>query len=89
MVELNAAKLVPFSRDRLFTSIHDSCRHRSSHVDDASALTQTIISALMGIQKGGILSRTDITRTAHEVLDRFDQTAATVYAAYHPAASKT
>ena len=87
MVDLGAAKLVPFSRDHLFSTVHDSCRHRRSHLDDAGALTQTIISALMQKQSGGIIGRADIARTAHDVLSRFDAAAATMYAAYHPSAA--
>src|SRR5437868_1260590 len=76
MVAKANAKLAPFSRDILFTSVHDSCRHRPAHVDDAGALTKTIITELMKKQDGGIVARDDIVRTAHEILGRFDQAAA-------------
>jgi len=85
MVQTDKAKLIPFNRDHLFASIHDSCRHRASHIDDATALTQTIISTLVRAQRNGILNRDTVVRTAHETLSRFDQTAAAIYAAYHPA----
>jgi transcriptional regulator NrdR family protein len=79
-------RLLPFSRDYLFASVHDSCRHRRSAVDDATYLTQTIISELVRAQHSGVISLADIARAAHTVLHRFDPTAATVYAAYHPLA---
>jgi transcriptional repressor NrdR len=80
-------KLLPFNRDQLFASVHDSCRHRPSSVDDASALTQTIVAQLVKLQQDGVLQLADIARATHVVLKRFDQTAAAVYAAYHPAAA--
>src|SRR5664279_3068123 len=36
----------PFSRDKLFISIYNSCKHRKSAQADASGLTDTIISRL-------------------------------------------
>lgn len=84
MVAAAHNQLLPFNRDRLFTSIHDSCRHRAASVDDASALTQTVISELMRNQNGEVIATGDIIRTAHTVLQRFDAAAATFYAAYHP-----
>ncbi|HSW99258.1 MAG TPA: hypothetical protein VLF71_05480 [Candidatus Saccharimonadales bacterium] len=89
MVSRSGAQLLPFSRDNLFASVHDSCKHRPSSIDDAGALTQTIIAKLVARQHGGIITRDDISRTTHAVLARFDTTAATVYAAYHPAPAAT
>ena len=83
MVETSTKKLVPFSRDHLFASIHDSCRHRPTAISDATALTQTIIAELTRAQAGGIVNIRDISGTAHTVLQRFDAAAATMYAAYH------
>jgi transcriptional regulator NrdR family protein len=85
MVAHGSAQLVPFVRDHLFASVHDSCRHRPTSIDDASALTQTIVTELMKKQDGGIIARDDIARTARDILQRFDKAAATFYAAYHPA----
>jgi len=79
-------RLVPFNRDHLFASIYDSCRHRPSNIEDASALTQTILSKLLAGQSNGIIARDKLVETAYEVLQRFDHTAATLYVAYHPTA---
>ncbi|HEY5668115.1 MAG TPA: hypothetical protein VIR03_03025 [Candidatus Saccharimonadales bacterium] len=76
--------LVPFSRDVLFVSIYESCKHRDNALDDASALTQTIIGLLLAHARHGKLDRGDLIAVATSVLERFDSTAATVYAAYHP-----
>lgn len=83
MVELPDKQLTPFNRDYLFASIHESCRHRPASVDDAAALTQTVISELVRLQRNGLLSRHQVATTAHTVLSRFDTTAAAVYAALH------
>ena len=85
MVARSDTNLSPFSRDQLFTSIHDSCKHRPSSIGDAGALTQTIITELMKQHDSGVITRSNIARTAHDVLSRFDKAAATFYAAYHPA----
>lgn len=87
MVALPAGRLAPFSRDYLFTSVHDSCRHRPSAIDDATSLTQTIITSLVRAQHNGIVTLEDIARATHALLQRFDPAAATVYAAYHPLAT--
>jgi hypothetical protein len=36
------------------------------------------------LQNGGVIARDDIAHTAQQILARFDQAAATYYAAYHP-----
>ena len=84
VVENASKQLVPFSRDQLFASVHDSCRHRPTAVNDATALTQTIIAELTRAQSGGMIAAQDIVAATHTVLQRFDKAAATVYAAYHP-----
>jgi transcriptional repressor NrdR len=89
MVSGSTGKLAPLSRDRLFVSIHDSCKHRHSALDDASALTQTILARLLAHHRGGVVTRDDIVRAATSVLRRFDMAAATFYAAYHPLAAET
>ena len=79
--------LLPFSRDQLFLTVHESCKHRPHAIDDASALTQIILSQVVKTAKGGVVERDELVRTAGLALARFDKTAGTVYAAYHPIAS--
>jgi len=78
--------LTPFNRDALYISIYESCKHRPKSISDASALTQTVLDILTKIRHGAIVERNDIVKTTADVLQRFDTTAATIYAAYHPLA---
>jgi transcriptional repressor NrdR len=80
---VNHKRLAPFSRDRLFIDIYESCRHRETAVGDAASLAQTIIDELLAVTKDGIVERATIVTTASKVLKRFDKPAATFYAAYH------
>ena len=76
--------LEPFSRDQLFLSVYDSCKHRSAAVDDATALVHIIVAQVLAGQQNGIIRRQHVVETAHTALKRFDQAAATMYLAYHP-----
>ena len=84
LVVRSGHNLAPFSRDHLFASILESCRHRPTSISDAAALTQTIIGELLGGQNNATVELADIVHIAHAVLARFDTAAATMYAAYHP-----
>jgi transcriptional regulator NrdR family protein len=85
-VASTATELQPFSRDQLFISVLESCRHRPSAMADASNLTQQIITHLLATQKtSGLIDRTQIITITLSVLKTFDSTAATFYGAYHPA----
>ena len=84
MVRRSPKELDPFSRDLLFVSIFESCKHRKTALADASALTLTIIGELVKIVEDGILERDTIVAVGTAVLERFDAAAATMYAAYHP-----
>lgn len=74
----------PFSRDTLLMSIYDSLRHRKSALQDATALTDTVLSKLWPHVTSASLQREDVVRITHEVLRRFDKAAATSYHAFHP-----
>lgn len=79
--------LRPFSRDKLFVSIYDSCRHRSEAIDDANDLTDTIIAKLVGHTQSAQLNADDIAKVAIDILQRFDKAASVQYAAFHPIAN--
>jgi transcriptional repressor NrdR len=83
VVQHTTHQLQPFSRDRLFASIYESCKHRSQAADDAAALTKTVISTILQQQHEGNVLRDVIVRTTHQTLQLFDPTAAAVYSAYH------
>jgi transcriptional regulator NrdR family protein len=74
--------LEPFQRDILFESIKDALQHRKSSLDDASALTDTILAVLLRL-KHPKLEKSTIAEVTHSVLARFDPTAAAVYLAKH------
>ncbi|MEK7152819.1 MAG: hypothetical protein AAB834_02640 [Patescibacteria group bacterium] len=84
-VRRSARELQPFSRDLLFTSVYESCKHRTEAVSDATAFTQTIIGALRDHLQEGVLDRNAIVTVTAGVLEHFDRSAATIYNAYHPA----
>ncbi|HSX31921.1 MAG TPA: hypothetical protein VLF43_01565 [Candidatus Saccharimonadales bacterium] len=77
--------LSPFNRDRLFVSIYNSCQHRSTALEDASGLTQIVISNLLNSRaKAALVSAAHIAEVTAMALARFDSSAAAVYNAYHP-----
>lgn len=79
-----SGKLQAFSRDALFISLYESCRHRPTASTDATGLTDTVIAALLNATSDGLVSVEQIIRTTIEVLQRFDTAAAVQYEAYHP-----
>lgn len=74
--------LQPFSRDKLFLSINDSLNHRKTAIDDATALTDTVLQQVLTL-KSAIIQITEILTITHHVLANFDPTAAAVYKAKH------
>lgn len=83
LVQYKDDSLNPFSRDKLFLSILKSCGHRNAPINDAGALTNTVISRLPTPKKGALESQY-LTKITYAVLSRFDEAAATHYRAYHP-----
>ncbi len=81
-------QLEAFQRDKLFMSIFDSLRHRKTALEDATALTDTIISRLYPFMKDVIIDRTHIIEVTLQSLRQFDKAAATHYEAFHPTAGK-
>jgi len=74
----------PFIRETLLQSLYESLKHRPTALTDALELTDTVINLLLPKLEHGGLPRALVIQTAQQVLKRFDATAATVYAAYHP-----
>ncbi|MCA9327437.1 hypothetical protein KDA14_02825 [Candidatus Saccharibacteria bacterium] len=83
-VRTSAGDLVPFNRDRLFVDIAAALGHRKSHLDEASALCAEIIGQIVKNTPGAIVASYDIAIVAETALRRFDTTAGTYFAAYHP-----
>lgn len=81
-VELTKGNLAPFDRDILFTSIYDSLKHRPHPIQDATEITNTIITNLVKSHRA-VFSRQEIVQATHKVLQRFDTAASVQYAAFH------
>lgn len=75
--------LEPFLRDKLFVSVFLSVSHRKTALEDASALTDTIITLLLAHYHAGIVKTSEIIETTAKILGNFDQAAATYYTAHH------
>jgi transcriptional repressor NrdR len=75
--------LQPFDRDRLFISLYESLRHRPAAASDARGLCDTVTAQLIKVAASGQIDVRTIISTAVNTLRRFDQAAATHYAAFH------
>jgi len=76
-------RLQPFSRDKLFLSLYEACRHRPTALEDAGALTDTVIKNLSGQLADGVSDSQVIEQIAHVALNRFDKVASVHYQAFH------
>lgn len=83
MVRHNKRQAAPFDRDKLFISVYESCKHRTEAINNAQALTQTIIAILNQQAQEGLVDRDELVTVATQVLGRYDAVAATMYGAYH------
>jgi transcriptional regulator NrdR family protein len=83
LVQAKSGGLEPFSRDRLFLSLYTSCQHRSSALEDATALTTTVIGKLSLNMVDARISGQSIIQTAQVALNRFDKAASVHYQAFH------
>ena len=75
--------LEPFSRDKLFLSLYEAVRHRSTAVADAGGLADTVINKLGGQVQDGVVQASVIARTAQVALNRFDRAASVAYQVFH------
>jgi transcriptional regulator NrdR family protein len=84
--DLDNVKLCSFSRDQLFLSLFRAVGHRKNALNDATALTTTVIGRVLRknltVQKG-VIDIKDLVVVSYEVLKRFDPLAANNYKAYH------
>lgn len=77
-------RLEPFQRDKLFMSIFDSLKHRKTALNDATGLTDTVITQLYSHMQDAVLDKHQIIHTVTAVLQRFDKPASISYSAFHP-----
>jgi transcriptional repressor NrdR len=78
-----AGQLTPFSRDKLFLSLHRSLGHRKHAQNDATALTETITGKLIGQVHDGLVEGAKIAAAVQVALNRFDKAASVHYSAFH------
>lgn len=76
--------LQPFIREQLLVSLYDSLRHRPTALEDATALTTTILAKLRQTTRAGAIPRAALVQTTLTTLRAFDHAAATHYQAFHP-----
>jgi transcriptional repressor NrdR len=79
----SASRLEPLSRDKLFVSLYESCRHRPTALKDAEALTATVINKALKQLQNGTLIKQDLQKIAQQTLKHFDSNAAVHYKAYY------
>lgn len=86
----NNKKLYPFSRDKLFLSLHQSLSHRQDALNSSTSLASTVIGRLLNRKYviNGCLSTQNICKVSYQALKRFDPLAAATYKAYHQASLK-
>lgn len=82
-VQTKDASLTPFHKQKLFIELYKACEHRPNALDDATALTDTIVGLLRQHATRGLLESHDIALTSHQVLKNFDKAAAVYYEARH------
>lgn len=83
VVQAKNGALQPFSRYKLFLSLYKSCQHRPKALQDATALTETIINKLSGMAENGKLGVAVIAQVSLVVLNRFDKAASVHYQVFH------
>lgn len=83
MLRASDGSLHHFSRDKLFLSIYESCKHRKNAVEDTSAITLNIVGKLSGFSATGEILRKELIDIVLAVLRNFDPTAANVYSGLH------
>jgi len=72
-----------FQRDKLFISIHESCKHRKQAVEAATALTDTVLGRIRTKIHDATVMREDLISVTADILKRYDKAAHTSYLAYH------
>lgn len=83
VLEMPDKTLRPFKKEKLFLSIYTCCGHRKSSLDDATALTETIIAKTLRSSVMGVIPAGQLTIIAHTTLSNFDPASAVQFAAYH------
>ena len=81
-VEQVDGSIRPFSRDTLFLSVLEALKHRPSHIEDAAALTLTIISKVQSLRRL-IIGRDELFEISASVLRRYNIGVSQIYKSRH------
>lgn len=73
----------PFNENKLLIDVFECLKHRQDALQDAEAITNTILGRLYKYIDAATVSREHIITATREVLARFDTVAAALYDAYH------
>lgn len=84
VLEMLDKSLRPFKKEQLFVSVLKCCEHRTSAIDDAVALTETILNKMIRSSDQSVIAAHHLCALTHETLQRFDHASAVQYAALHP-----
>src|SRR5581483_1993043 len=81
VLEMADKSLRSFKREKLFLSVYKSCEHRKMALDDATALTDTVIAKVIqaGTKKSTI-SAQKLAELVHDTLKNFDTASAVQFA---------
>lgn len=75
-------RISAFNRNKLLLSLYHSLKHRKNALDEASALTSTVLSQIKPV-KQSVIELQKIRKVAYDTLKRFDNVAAVHYKAYY------
>jgi transcriptional regulator NrdR family protein len=84
LITTRSGKVDDFSKEKLLLSIYDSLKHRRDALDDAIAITDTVMAKVLETLKTPLIDHNTLINISTEVLKRFDKPAAVHYSAYNP-----
>jgi len=82
-VRSKTGSIDPFVREKLLISINASLGHRKNHLNEAIAITDTVIGKLQKKYNNALIDTAYIIESVKEVLVNFDKTAVIYYDAYY------
>ena len=82
-IQSPSGTLTPFSRDKLFLSLHRGLQHRETALEDAAALAETAIKKISAAVTDGIITSAAVRAAVQVALNRFDKAASVHYQAFH------
>ncbi|MCA9334445.1 hypothetical protein KC963_05335 [Candidatus Saccharibacteria bacterium] len=84
----HSGALEPFSREKLFLSIYEACRHQKHATEAATALTDTVITKLLPYLRDATIQRSEVVLITQRILAHYDHFVAATYTAHHATTQK-